>query len=57
MKRKRFSEEQIIAILTEGASGVPVLDLCRKHGVGESTYYKWKVCVQRTTHPVLSVAN
>ena len=42
MKRKRFSEEQIIAVLTEGAAGVPVVDLCRKHGIGESTYYKWK---------------
>ncbi len=42
MKRKRFSEEQIIAVLTEGAAGVPVADLCRKHGIGESTYYKWK---------------
>jgi putative transposase len=42
MKRKRFSEEQIIAILTEGAAGIPVSDLCRKHSVGESTYYKWK---------------
>ena len=42
MKRKRFSEEQIIAILTEGTAHVPIADLCRKHSVGESTYYKWK---------------
>lgn len=42
MKKKRFSESQILTILKEGESGMPVLDLCRKHGVGNSTYYKWK---------------
>ena len=38
MKQKRFSEEQIIAILTGGTVHVPVADLCGKHGVSESTY-------------------
>lgn len=43
MKKTRFSESQIINILKEGESGVfTVPDLCRKHGVGQSTYYKWK---------------
>ena len=42
MKRSRFSEEQIIAILKEQASGVSVADLCRKHGVSDASIYKWK---------------
>ena len=42
MKRKRFNEVQIVNMLNEGQTGIPVTDLCRKHGVGESTYYKWK---------------
>ncbi len=42
MKRRRFSEEQIIAILKEHESGVPVLELCRKHGVSDASIYKWK---------------
>jgi putative transposase len=42
MKRSRFTEEQIIAILREQETGVPVADLCRKHGVSSPTFYKWK---------------
>lgn len=42
MKKKRFSEEQIVAILQQGEAGVPVLELARQHGFGESTYYAWK---------------
>jgi len=43
MKRSKFSESQILSILKEGESGVlTVPDLCRKHSVGQSTYYKWK---------------
>ena len=42
MKRARFSEEQIIGILREQESGVPVMDLCRKHGLSSPTFYKWK---------------
>ena len=42
MKRKRYSETQIVKILQEGEAGIPVPDLARKYGVGESTYYSWK---------------
>ena len=42
MKRKRFSEEQIIAILREHEAGVATADLCRKHGMSEGTFYNWK---------------
>ena len=43
MKRLRFSETQIIGILKEADSGVTtVRELCRKHGISDGTYYKWK---------------
>ena len=42
MKRSRFSEEQIIAILKEQESGVATADVCRRHGISSATFYKWK---------------
>ena len=42
MKRSRCTEEQIIGILREQETGVPVADLCRKHGLSSPTFYKWK---------------
>ena len=42
MKRSRFTEEQIIGILREQEAGMPVADLCRKHGLSSPTFYKWK---------------
>ena len=42
MKRKRFSEEQIITILHEHAAGIKVKDIVRKHGISEQTFYRWK---------------
>ena len=42
MKRSRFSEEQIIGILKEHEAGVSVADLCRMHGISDTSIYKWK---------------
>ena len=42
MKRKRFTQEQIIAVLKDAESGVPLKDLTRKHGISEQSYYRWK---------------
>ena len=42
MKRSRFTEEQIIAVLREAESGTPVKDLCRRAGVSTVTFYEWK---------------
>jgi putative transposase len=42
MRRSRFSEEQIIAILREQESGVSTADVCRRHGISSATVYKWK---------------
>lgn len=40
--KRRFSEEQIIRILQEAEAGTKVIDLCRKHGISDATYYNWK---------------
>jgi len=42
MKRSRFSDEQIIGILKEQESGAVTADVCRRHGMSEATFYKWK---------------
>lgn len=42
MRKSRFTEEQIIAILAEHELGVPTADICRKHGLSGATFYKWK---------------
>jgi putative transposase len=40
--KKRFSEEQIIGFLREAEAGMPIKDLCRKHGFSEASYYLWR---------------
>lgn len=42
MVRKKYTEEQIIAVLREGEAGAKVTDLCRKYGMSDATYYNWK---------------
>jgi putative transposase len=42
LKKSRFTESQIVAALKEGEAGVPVAELCRKHGISAATYYNWK---------------
>jgi putative transposase len=42
MKTKRYSTEQIIGILKEGETGMPVKELCRKYGISDATIYNWK---------------
>jgi Transposase. len=42
MKKTRFTETQIIAILKEVESGMLVKDVCRTHGISDATYYNWK---------------
>jgi putative transposase len=42
MKKSRYSESQIINILKEAESGIPVAEVCRKHGMSDATFYNWR---------------
>jgi len=42
MKKSRFSEEQIIAVLKEHQAGIAVADICRKPGISDATFYNWR---------------
>ena len=42
MKRKRYTEAQILGFLKEAESGIPVKDLCRKHGFSDASFYTWR---------------
>jgi putative transposase len=42
MKKSRFSDEQIIGILKEQQAGLPVTEICRRHGISDATFYTWR---------------
>src|ERR1700712_142953 len=42
MKKSRYTQEQIIAVLKQHQAGVPTAELCRKHGISEATFYNWR---------------
>jgi len=42
MKCSRFTEQQIVGVLKKAEAGVPVKELCRKHGISDATFYNWK---------------
>ncbi len=42
MKKSRFTESQIVAILKEGEAGLPIAQLARKHGISRATYFNWR---------------
>ena len=42
MKKSRYTDSQIIAILKQAEAGTPVSELCREHGMSDATFYKWR---------------
>ena len=42
MKKSRFTDSQIIAVLKQARGGTPVPELCREHGISAATFYKWR---------------
>jgi putative transposase len=51
---KKMTEDQIVAILKEAEAGIPVKELCRKYGMGNSTFYKWR---ENTAESKLRISN
>lgn len=42
MRKSKFTETQIVSMIKEADSGIPVPEICRKYGIGQSTFYKWR---------------
>jgi putative transposase len=53
MRKSKFTEAQVVAILKEGEAGVPVADLLRRHGISRATYFLWRSKYAGTTVPEL----
>ena len=51
MPKKRYTEEQVVSILKEAAAGAKPLEICRKYGVSENTFYKWRAKYAGMTVP------
>lgn len=53
MKQKRFKEEEIVQILKEGEAAKSISEVCRKHGIADVTYYRWRAKYQGMEVPEL----
>lgn len=53
MRKSKFTESQIVAVLKEGEAGVPVAEILRKHGISRPTYFNWKSKYGGTSVPEL----
>jgi putative transposase len=57
MRKSRFSETQIVEILREQESGATAIDICRRHGISQPTFYKWKAKYGAPADPLRAQAS